>query len=255
MAEQMYGTKVLKWSTGSAPNPYEGIVENWTYGKSPQMYKHPQGGDIGAAVLHSMKMPWSFSTTMLSGHVGAWSLQNGCKVVITGLNSGTVLCNKSRVSYRRNRPTTASPSGVHYPDVTGGAGGSAGLDLTAPGTDAAAGLIFLPTSKLLWGAGLTSAAGIVDGFDADDAVQLQEETEGGKIINVIAHSFERSVQLDIVTVAGATLPASGDPMPLEGTPLSLGVITTPDEKYASQTSRTFSLKAIWLPAAEAGEEE
>lgn len=248
---QNYG-KQIEWSTTGSPHPAGGIAENFSYREQQSEYDHDgDDGELHATVLYDKRGEISFSTSLSDdANIPVLGNDSACRIAVTGYEDGGVLLTRVLERWGLNQPRNMDASATHYPDLgAGGAGGDATLGNIDPITSPP---ILTPGGKLAWGtAPVTSALGIVQSFTIEQTVAHDIFSENGKIVAVVTRMFMMKLDLEVVAISGATLPATGAALTLSGSPARFqtgNIITAAEERARKSQGVVMSISSKWAPA-------
>lgn len=248
---QNYG-KQIKWSTVGAPNPAGGLCENYSYQDRVTQDDHEaDNGDHAATVIHDRQGSISFATKLTDDATVPVMADNaGCKIAITGIATGGVLLSQVVESWALKAPRRLQVSATHYPDLTAG-GSDVAADLTAIDEITTPPIVF-PGGRLAWGTkGVSSALGIVQGLTITQSVRHSPESEEGKIVCCITSLFQMSFQLQVLALAAAVRPATGQELALTAAPGRFktgNFIVDASERYRGAAGTIFDITARWAPS-------
>ena len=247
MTIKQYG-KSLTWSTVDAPHPFGGIAEDYSYKDAFQETPIEGETDIQAFALHGRKGEISFNATATDASTDFLDLSGGVKLTISGLATGTVLATQAVETWALGQPKRLSLSATHYPDMTD-AGGDAAGELSAATPTPPEGIIIRPAGKVIFStAGLTHAAGIVQGLTLTQKIKLvDQEDELGKLIAAFVANYMRTIELDLISTAAA--PALNTVLTIAGAPDHAAgyIITSADLNWRKGDKKSYKIGAIWAP--------
>ncbi len=246
-----YG-QAITWGTASAPHLFTGESNDYSYrdNKTRQL-DMDEAGDNRALILHSRKAEISFSAKVSVGSTDFLDLSAGAAIVISGLDTGTVLCRRASERWALLQPKVASIQATHYPDLVQATPDLAGVALTAftPAGQTQSGLVF-PGGVIIYSTvGLTHASGVVHMVELNQELQITEDepSPAGTILGATTHGYLRTLGLDLLATAAA--PANGSVLTLTGAPSHAADyrIEEVETRYTVLRGKMYALKAVWIP--------
>lgn len=248
---QRYG-QTITWGTSTAPQIFGGTRMRYSYREMLQeQLDDDESGIFRAALLHSKKAEISFEAKVTQASTNFLDLSAGAKIAVSGVSGGTILCRQAVERWGLfPQPKTSAIEATHYPDVTGGAGASAGTALSALTPDQASLGLLIPSGKLIIGTfGLTHASGVVHGLTLTQSWTLQEDdpSPAGAIVGVQAKGYQRRIEL--MLLATGTIPATAAELVITGAPTHAANFrnVTAEKLFESQRGMMYSISAFWIP--------
>jgi len=242
-----YGT-VITWSTVSAPKPFGGIAENYSYKDAYQEERIPgENGSTAALILRLRKGDISFDSTATDESTDFLDLSSGAGITVSGLSAGVVICTEAVEKWTKGEAKNLALKATHYPNITG-SGPAAGT--LAANTPTQSGLIIHPNAKVIWGTtGLSHTAGNVESLTLTQKWEVKEHDNGMQYDAVRVENFERRINLDILCVgANPAPPALDSVLVVAGAPAHAGnmVVVNHEIKWAKGREKMFTVEAMWL---------
>lgn len=245
-----YG-QTITWSTPTAPHPFSGVCTRYSYRDArTRQLDDDEAGDFRALIQHSQKAALEFEAKITEDSTDFLDLSAGAKITVSGIASGTVLCSRAVERWALGQSKTASITATHYPDITGGAGASAGVALDAFTPDQSALGIVTPSGVLKYGTyGLGHAVGIVHGLTITQELQIAEDdpSPAGTILGATSHGYLRTIEL--LLLATGAIPATGSTLALTGAPDHAAdyKIENAELRFQHKGGKMYQINAVWIP--------
>src|SRR5262245_30365271 len=144
-----YG-QAITWSALSAPHLFTGQCMAYSYDDEvEETVDEDESGDVLAVILDGRKAAINFEAKVTNVSTDFLDLSAGAAITVSGISTGTVLCNRAVETWRLRQPKMCSISAMHYPDLVQASPVAAGTALTTF-TPTQSGLtVVTPGSKII----------------------------------------------------------------------------------------------------------